>query len=100
MALDWQQIPSDAPENLQGSIPAKWRLLRLLNSSLTDVCSVLRDCGLLTAQQLEITQQTASELVPQLREGKLSSVEVTDAFCGRAAIASRRLSCYEMVPIY
>lgn len=87
MALDWQQIASTAQQSVINSIPAKWRLSEALDPSLTDVRSVPRTCGLLTPKQLNITEQTASELVAQLREGKLSSVEVTEAFCGRAAIA-------------
>ncbi|KAJ9609603.1 hypothetical protein H2200_005931 [Cladophialophora chaetospira] len=78
MALDWQQIASTAQQSVINSIPAKWRLPQTLDPSLTD---------------LDITEQTASELVAQLREGKLSSVEVTEAFCGRAAIAHQCVNC-------
>src|SRR6202012_3136854 len=87
MAQEWQQIASNAQESLLKSIPSKWRLPQPIDPSLTDVRSVPQTCGLLTPRQLEITEQTASELVAQLRERTLSSVEVTEAFCGRAAIA-------------
>jgi amidase len=87
MTQTWSDIASSAQKSLLDSIPAKWRLPQPLDSSLTDVRSVPATCGLLTDQQLEITEQTASELMAQLREGKLSSVDVTEAFCARAAIA-------------
>jgi amidase len=87
MAQDWQKTASTAQESLLNSIPAAWRLPQPLDNSLTDVRSVPRTCGLLTEKQLDITELTASALVALLRDGKLSSVEVTEAFCGRAAIA-------------
>lgn len=87
MTQTWSDIASSAQKSLLDSIPAKWRLPQPLDPSLTDVRSVPRTCGLLTENQLEITERTASELVAQLREGKLSSVDVTEAFCARAAIA-------------
>ena len=87
-AATWQTISSDAQAALLNSIPSKWRLSSPIDhASMTDVRSIPRTCGLLTPQQLEITEQTASQLLPQLKEGQLSSVEVTEAFCARAAIA-------------
>ncbi len=87
MAETWQTISSKAQADLLNSIPGKWRLPEPLDPSITDVRSVPRTCGLLTEDQLKITEQTASELLPQLKSGGLSSVQVTEAFCGRAAIA-------------
>lgn len=87
MVEAWQTIASEAQANLLKSIPLKWRLPSPVDSSVTDVRSIPRTCGLLTQRQIDITEQTASELVPQLRDGTLSSVEVTEAFCARAAIA-------------
>jgi len=99
MAGSWETISCTVQKSLFEAIPGKWRLPAPLNPSLTDVRSVPRTCGLLTPRQLEITEQTASELLPQLREAKLSSAEVTEAFCARAAVAHQcvclpsRLTC-------
>ncbi len=93
MAATWQTISSDAQAALLNSIPSKWRLSSPIDPSMTDVRSIPRTCGLLTPKQLEITEQTASQLLPQLKEGKLSSVEVTEAFCARAAIAHQCVRC-------
>lgn len=101
MTQTWSDIASSAQNSLLDSIPGKWRLPQPPDTSLTDVRSVPRTCGLLTPKQLEITEQTASELVAQLREGKLSSVDVTEAFCARAAIAHQCVNhtlCYQRVP--
>lgn len=45
------------------------------------------ESGLLSAEELAITEQTAAVLVDKLAKGELSSVQVTTAFCKRAAIA-------------
>ncbi|KAH0837145.1 putative amidase [Fonsecaea pedrosoi] len=93
MAENWQDIASKAQAGLLNSIPPKWRLPEPVDPSVMDVRGIPRACGLLTEKQLLITEQTASELVPQLRDGKLSSVEVTEAFCARAAIAHQCVNC-------
>lgn len=98
MGDSWKQISTSAQQALLDSIPAKWRLPTRPDPSQTDVRSIPRDCGLLTQRQLEITDQNASELVPQLLAGSLSSVEVTEAFCARAAIAHQCVGSVEYTP--
>ncbi|OAP53724.1 hypothetical protein AYL99_12096 [Fonsecaea erecta] len=93
MGGTWQENSAVARQRLMDSIPSKWRLQTPPPESQTDVRSVPRDCGLLTERQLEITEQNASELMPQLLNGSLSSVEVTEAFCARAAIAHQCVNC-------
>ncbi|KIY00802.1 uncharacterized protein Z520_03468 [Fonsecaea multimorphosa CBS 102226] len=93
MAEDWQVVASKAQADLLNSIPPKWRLPEPVDPSVKDVRAIPRTCGLLTEKQLLITEQTASELVAQLRDGRLSSVEVTEAFCARAAIAHQCVNC-------
>ncbi|EXJ68811.1 uncharacterized protein A1O5_07742 [Cladophialophora psammophila CBS 110553] len=93
MAENWQVIASNAQANLLNSIPSRWRLPESVDPSVTDVRAIPRTCGLLTEKQLSITEQTASELVAQLKDARLSSVEVTEAFCARAAIAHQCVNC-------
>lgn len=88
----WQTIATESQESLLNSIPTKWRLPGPVDASITDVRSIPRTCGLLTEKQLELTEQTASELLPKLHDGTLSSAEVTEAFCARAAIAHQCVS--------
>ncbi|KAI5480991.1 hypothetical protein MNV49_006177 [Pseudohyphozyma bogoriensis] len=59
----------------------------------SDVSKVPETCGLLTPEQIAITNKDATELVELLAAGKLSSVEVTMAFGYRAAIAQQLTSC-------
>lgn len=82
----WQEIAKEQRKTIIDSIPARWRLLEKIDD-LQSVHQVPASCGLLTPKQLEITERSAVSLVKDLASGTLSSVEVTEAFCGRAAIA-------------
>jgi amidase len=86
MSSSVQEIASKARQGVLDSIPAKWKL-----SSSTQVPSnvmeIPKTCGILTPKQIEITEKTATELLVKLANGYLSSVEVTEAFLARAAIA-------------
>ncbi|CAK7231353.1 hypothetical protein SBRCBS47491_007902 [Sporothrix bragantina] len=91
--MDWQHIATTCQAAVLKAIPAKWTLPAPINASVTDVTGVPRSCGLLTERQLFLTEQTADALVQQLQTGKLTSVEVTEAFCARAAIAHQVVNC-------
>ena len=85
----WQDAASRAQAGVYDTIPAKWRLspAQLKLAEDANVMNVPLTCGILTPEQLAITEQTATELLTKLASGKLTSVDVTEAFCARAAIA-------------
>jgi amidase len=89
--MDWQAACTNAQSSVLASIPRKWILLSV-DKTTTDVTSIPRTCGLLTSEQLTITELTATALLKKLHTGELTSVEVTEAFCGRAAIAHQVVS--------
>jgi len=95
MAADWQSIATSTQLSILDSIPPQWRLSpKDKNLSVKDVRAIPKACGLLTPKQLEITETTATTLLEQLRSRALSSVEITEAFCARAAIA-HQLVCLQ-----
>lgn len=87
--MSFQEICSNAQANLLEAIPPPWRLPieQIPTVAGANVIDIPRTCGLLTPKQIEITEQTATELLAKLANGSLTSVEVTEAFCARAAIA-------------
>lgn len=85
--MDWESIAASCQAAVIKAIPEKWHLASPPDASVTDVTGVPRSCGLLTERQLELTEQTADALVKQLQAGVLTSVELTEAFCARAAVA-------------
>ena len=100
MATDWQSIAAATQQSILDSIPNQWRLsAKDKDPSVKDKRSIPKTCGILTAKQLEITETTATLLLDQLRTRAISSVEVTEAFCARAAIA-HQLVCTLTISYY
>lgn len=79
----------------QAHIPQEWKLSSELLSNLpTNVLDVPKTCGLLNKQELQITEvDDIDELLANLRSRKWSSVDVTAAYCKRAAIADQLTNC-------
>ena len=85
----YQKVAAKAQASVHDAIPTKWKLStsQLDLPDTTNVTDIPRTCGILSETQLTITEQTATELLAKLTSGQISSVEVTEAFCARAAIA-------------
>lgn len=85
--MSWKTIAQESQARLLQSIPDRWRLDSKRYSSLKDVTSVPYTCGVLTDNQLEITELTAVEIVRCLESRELKAVQVLEAFAARTAIA-------------
>ncbi|KAI8210421.1 hypothetical protein K4K54_000443 [Colletotrichum sp. SAR 10_86] len=99
-AMEWEVIASRHREKQQASIPQEWVLsdqkLQELRGAGTpkegqlNALDVARKSGLFTDSELEITESySAKELLGKIHAGKLTSEEVTVAFCKRAALAQQ-----------
>lgn len=86
--MSWEPIASAKRASLLGLIPPEWRLdLKELPSP-----SRLRDFSgyiirFLNPRELHITDSPSDAILAEIRSGEWSAVEVTRAFCHRAAIA-------------
>ncbi|KAJ6445380.1 histidine triad-like protein [Purpureocillium lavendulum] len=89
----WQDVAAAAQAAVVNAIPRRWHLAERPAPSVQDVRDIPAKCGLLTERQLTITEQRAHKLVSQLQAGELTSEEVTEAFCARAAIAHQCVNC-------
>lgn len=84
----WQAIAHTKQQAILNLIPAKWRILTPLPAP-----AELRDCTggyiqqYLTPREVEITEADAVSITQQTTTGAWTSVEVTEAFCHRAAVA-------------
>ena len=89
----WEDVAAKHRAAAFNNIPAAWRLSQDVLDSISadselNVIDVPLQCGLLSSKEIEITQgYEAVELVELLATKKLTSYEVTLAFCKRAAIA-------------
>jgi hypothetical protein len=88
---NWQSKVTKKQAQVKAAIPTQW----LLPDSIrpTRVLDIPRQCGILSVRELIITgNYDAGQLLHQLATGSLTSVEVTEAFCKRAAIAQQLVS--------
>lgn len=89
-----QEVAASAQAAVHNAIPAAWKLApeTLALADNANVIDIPRTCGILTPAQIEITEHTLTDLVEKLATRQLTSVEVTEAFCARAAIAHQLVS--------
>ena len=102
MSSNWQDIAARKRAARDALIPAAWKLPPgnlpkdppLFKYGPQNVLNFPRERGLLSAAELQLTEgYTIRTLLPALGSRKLSSVEVTSAFCKRAAIAQQLTNC-------
>ncbi|KAL4947815.1 Acetamidase [Aspergillus filifer] len=91
MTASWEEKAADKRARLAKTIPEEWRLKTLPTTD--NVMDVPKTSGILSDKELEITGSSATDLVSQLASGKLTAVEVTTAFCKRAALATQLTNC-------
>ena len=90
--MSWRAIADEAQAGLLRSIPDRWRLDVDAYSALKDVTGVPRTCGILTDDQLAITELTAAEIVRRIEAREFKAVQVLEAFAARTAIAHQLVS--------
>ncbi|RHZ54891.1 putative general amidase [Aspergillus thermomutatus] len=95
--VDWQQKAQFKQSEAASKIPPEWRLSSdILNaiSNESNILDIPTKCGILSDRELDITENyDATDLLQKLASKELSAVEVTTAFCKRAAIAQQLTSC-------
>ena len=91
---DWQAISAKAKEKLNSSIPQDWRISKdeLPPPDTRDVTDFPSKCGILTENEVAITDSYASDIVEKIAAGEWKAEDVTRAFCKRAAIAHQVVS--------
>lgn len=89
--MSWEKTASDKKARIAASIPPEWRLK--VEPTEDSVMDYPKKSGIMTADELAITESNATDLVAQMAVGKLTSVAVTTAFCKRAALAHQLTNC-------
>jgi amidase len=90
MASDWQDQAAEKRARIQASILKEW--IAPSPASKTSAVELIVSSNLLTPKEIEITRSAATSLVKKMSTGKLKSVEVTLAFCKRAALVHQAVS--------
>lgn len=87
----WEEKVAAKRKQRQESIPQEWLIPPIADHG-ANVLKAPETSGVLTQKELEITVTDPSLLLEKLAQGVLTSVEVTVAFCKRAAIAHQLVS--------
>lgn len=88
MTRNWESQAQKGKDILNNSIPKQWLLPvdRLPPPSQKSVVDFPKQSGLLNERELNITETSATELVTEMGNGKLSAEEVVVAFLKRAVL--------------
>ncbi|KAJ5702615.1 Amidase [Penicillium malachiteum] len=100
----WEDKAARKREECANRIPTEWRLSddfvakfsTPLSENKNDLIrnKAIRESGILTEREISITEEyTVAELINALANSRLTSVEVTLAYCKRAAVAQQLVSC-------
>jgi len=93
---NWKALCADKRSRQLAQIPKEWLLpaSKLPPAEQLDVSAVPRECGLLTARELEITEtDDVDVLLAKLASADWSAVEVVTAFYKRAIVAHQVTNC-------
>ncbi|KAF2194009.1 amidase [Zopfia rhizophila CBS 207.26] len=86
MTKSWQERAKEKRGSIHALIPHEWRIENPPVEKQVDVTGkYIRQY--LTEREIEITETTADEIVKRTITGQWSAIEVTKAFCHRAALA-------------
>ncbi|OJJ65690.1 hypothetical protein ASPBRDRAFT_49586 [Aspergillus brasiliensis CBS 101740] len=91
--MDWKVVAKEAQASVLEAIPVQWRLNPEEYHGQKDVSKVPYTCGILTEEQIQITELTATEIVKRLELRTLKAVQVLEAFAARTAIAHQLVNC-------
>ncbi|PYI11218.1 acetamidase [Aspergillus sclerotiicarbonarius CBS 121057] len=86
----WEKTAQAKGQAILKAIPLEWRVPQPIPP--VDVTGAYIQ-GFLNAREIEITEADAVAITTQTTSGKWSAVEVTEAFCHRAAIAHQLVNC-------
>ena len=98
-SFEWEALASKKRAEVDAQLPVDWRLSRELldevqggmhsTANIVDL-DIARRSGVLSAKELEITgDYSSSALVAKIARKELTSLEVTTAFCKRAAVGQQ-----------
>lgn len=96
----WQQRANAAQERREQQLPDEYRIPKdkMPDDSVNNVLNFPRESGLFSDEELEITEISVPALLKAIEDKKWTAVQVTKAYCKRAAYAQQLLNCLsEMV---
>ncbi|EER43937.1 acetamidase-A [Histoplasma capsulatum var. duboisii H88] len=91
--VHWKEIVREKRRSQAESIPPAWRL-PFIPEDFVNSIDVIESCDIISDKERQITKITdAPTLLRKMASGELFCLEVTTAFCKRAAIAHQLINC-------
>ncbi|CAH0053663.1 unnamed protein product, partial [Clonostachys solani] len=90
--MAWEDVAAEKKSRIDGSIPQEWLIKGLQGDD--NVMDYPARSGIMSPEELQLTNSSAVDLVNRMAAGELTSVSVTTAFCKRAAIAHQTANCF------
>ncbi|SMR56904.1 unnamed protein product [Zymoseptoria tritici ST99CH_1E4] len=99
MPEQWGDISAKAKQKVLDDIPSEWKIPseKLPSGDVLDVTDFPAQSGILSQQDLDITDSFAVDIVAKIAKGEWTSEDVTRAFCKRAAIAHQLVNCLTVI---
>jgi hypothetical protein len=87
--MTWEDIGKKARARLDESIPSEWRVPKdkMPPADQASALDTPASSGLFSEDELSITTSSATHIVQKIASGEWTAVDVTRAFCKRAAVA-------------
>ncbi|KAH8427786.1 putative general amidase GmdA [Aspergillus melleus] len=94
----WKQLADSKRQSILDAIPERWRIQDPIppTDELRDVTGAYIQ-QFLTPREIEITETDALGIAEKTTSGTWTAVQVTEAFCHRAALAHQLVSCLHEV---
>jgi amidase len=92
MTREWKDIALEKREAILAAIPSEWRIDAPTAEEVKDITGSYIE-QYLEPKEIEITNTDAIGIVDKAKSGAWSAVEITRAFCHRAALAHQLTSC-------
>ncbi|KAF2097740.1 amidase [Rhizodiscina lignyota] len=93
MTASWEQTATAKRNAIYEKIPQEWRLAKIPTAEEQKDVTGTYVHQFLSEKEIEITETDAVGIVEKTTSGAWTAVEVTKAFCHRAAIAHQLLNC-------
>jgi amidase len=92
---NWEKIAAAKRDEVKDRIPSEWLIPTNLlpPPSTTRVADFVGTSCFFTAQEIEITASSATEITAKIVSGTWTAEEVTKAFCKSAAVAHQLVNC-------
>lgn len=93
MEQKWKTLVAEKTQRLAGAIPKEWLASSIPPPQQPNVTVFPEHCGILSVKEREITGVPDVDfLLQKVATAEWSAVEVTTAFCKRAAVAHQAVS--------